>query len=71
MSKLIHIEGMHCEHCVRSVTKALSAVPGVEKVDVNLTFKAASVQCAPSVTDEQLKQAVVDDGFEVTSIETA
>lgn len=71
MVKLVHINGMHCEHCQKSVTKALSAVAGVSKVDVSLEFKTARVECADSVTDAQLTQAVVDDGFEVTSIDNA
>jgi len=41
---LLPVSGMHCASCVEHVEKALGAVPGVERVDVNLaTGKAAVV----------------------------
>ena len=39
----ISVEGMMCEHCKARVEKALSAVPGVKKVKVNLAAKTATV----------------------------
>lgn len=31
-----HLTGMHCEHCIESVRRALQKVPGVRKAEVRL-----------------------------------
>ena len=38
------VEGMHCGGCVKSVTGAVSRLPGVRRVDVSLERKAATVE---------------------------
>ena len=71
MEKIIKIEGMSCQHCVKSVTKALNAVAGCSVVEVSLENKCARVSVDQSVTDEALSQAVTEDGFEVLGVEQA
>ena len=68
MTKTISIEGMSCGHCTGSVEKALRAIPGVQHVNVDLASKTATVEQDGSVSDEALKKAVTDTGFEVTGI---
>jgi copper chaperone len=44
----LNVEGMNCMHCVKAVTKALAAVPGVTEVrEVNLETKQALVDGSP------------------------
>lgn len=62
------IEGMMCAHCQAAVTKALNAVEGVTKTDVSLEDKAAYVEAGGDVSEDALKKAVVDAGYEVTEI---
>lgn len=69
MQKVIHIEGMHCGHCSKSVTDALSALPGVEHVVVSLEDKQATIDVADTVADDMLKAVVEAAGFSVTKIE--
>ena len=69
MSKRINVEGMMCQHCVKHVHDALQNVPGVKSVDVSLEEKRALVECDGSVSDDALRAAVVDEGYEVTGIE--
>lgn len=38
------VEGMHCQGCVKSVTGAITRVPGVARVDVSLERKTATVE---------------------------
>ena len=71
MEKIIKIEGMSCQHCVKSVTKALNAVAGCSVVEVSLENKCARVSVDQSVTDEALSKAVTEDGFEVLGVEQA
>ena len=70
MEKVIHIEGMHCGHCVKSVTEALKMLPGVEDVVVSLEKKTADVKVADSLTDDMLKAVVAGAGFKATDVVT-
>ncbi len=68
MTKTIHIEGMSCMHCSARVEKALNALEGVE-AKVDLEKKQASVTLTGSVSDQALKQAVEDAGYDVVGID--
>jgi copper chaperone len=60
----LQIEGMHCDGCVKSVTRVLSAVPGVRGVDVALAAGRASIRYDPSRTGaDELRRAVESAGF--------
>ena len=67
MTKTMKIEGMMCPHCSGRVEKALNALEGVE-AKVNLEAGTAEVTLTADVSDEALTKAVVDAGYEVTSI---
>ncbi len=69
MKKILTVNGMQCEHCKASVEKALSQVEGVSSAKVDLNKKTATVVLGGSVSDEALKNAVAQAGFEVVSIE--
>lgn len=68
MKKVMTIEGMRCGHCTANVEKALCALSGVSDVQVELSAGTASLEAADGVTDEALKKAVDDLGFQVTAI---
>lgn len=68
MNKTIQIEGMTCEHCAGRVEKALNAIEGVS-AKVNLQAKTAEVNMQAPVTDDVLKKAVEDAGYEVKAIQ--
>jgi len=61
MAITLSITGMTCDHCVRSVTKTLQAVAGVEKVAVSLDTGHARVDgnASPGV----LIQAIEEEGY--------
>ena len=60
------IEGMTCSHCVKSVTTAVSALPGVESVEIELVPDGRStltVTGDANVSDDALSEAVVGAGY--------
>src|SRR3569623_1803998 len=60
------IEGMTCQHCVRSVQTALEGVPGVRSAAVDLDGKKATVELeSDKVNREKLVEAVVQSGYRV------
>jgi copper ion binding protein len=65
MKTTLQIEGMSCEHCVKHVTEALKTLGGVKSVKVSLKGKTAEVDHGEEVSQEALKAAVVEAGYEV------
>ena len=68
MEKKLGIEGMMCNHCKAHVEKALSALDGVTSAAADVEGKCAVVTLSHDVTDEALKKAVEDAGYQVTSV---
>ncbi|NPV88411.1 heavy-metal-associated domain-containing protein [Coprothermobacteraceae bacterium] len=69
MKRTITIEGMSCNHCVMRVRSALMSIPGVTRVEVSLQDGIATIEASEPITDAQLRQAVEEAGYKVTSIE--
>jgi copper ion binding protein len=65
MKTTLKIEGMSCEHCVKHVTEALKALPGVKSAKVKLREKSAVVDHEEGLTLERMKSAVTEAGYEV------
>lgn len=63
MKHEFHIEGMACQHCRATVTKALSSLIGVESVNVDLPTGIATV--IGNVSLDDIKDAVYKAGFAV------
>ena len=60
----LKVEGMDCQGCVQSVTRMLSGVPGVDRVDVSLEQARALVTYDPAKSGpEQLKRAIERAGY--------
>ena len=56
---------MHCQGCVGSVTRAVSKVPGVKRVEVSLERKSADVEFDSAATSpEAIVAAIEDAGFD-------
>ncbi len=62
----IKIQGMSCQHCVMSVTKALGALPGVKNLKVDLVKGEATFENTQKVAQEEIRRAVEDAGYTVT-----
>ena len=62
----IKIEGMTCASCVGRVERVLAAVPGVDKVSVNLATESARVESSAPLDVAVLVQAVDKAGYQAT-----
>ena len=56
---------MTCGHCVSAVTEEVSAIDGVESVEVDLATGAVVVQASVDPTREQMGVAVDEAGYAV------
>lgn len=65
-TETITVKGMTCDGCVKSVTKALKNVGGVEDAKVDLQGQSATITFDDGVTSvTALKEAVEDAGYDV------
>ncbi|RDE22836.1 heavy metal translocating P-type ATPase [Motiliproteus coralliicola] len=61
------LSGLTCAACVSSVQKALDAVPGVDRAEINFANRTAQVM--GSVTDAALIDAVIEAGYGAEAIQ--
>ena len=60
------VNGLNCGGCVSTLTKKLTAVEGVESVDVDLTSggtSLVSVSYGGPLDSEKLRQALITAGY--------
>ena len=67
MTKVIRIDGMHCEHCYTRVSNALNSIDGISAI-VKGKKGIAIVKMEKTYSDEELEQAITDIGYGVVSI---
>ncbi|HUX79208.1 MAG TPA: heavy metal translocating P-type ATPase [Alphaproteobacteria bacterium] len=68
--KVVNVQGMTCEHCVKHVTKALEKLPSIEQVKVSLENSQASFNYSPSqVTLANIRTAIEDAGYSMENAE--
>ena len=62
----LKVKGMTCGHCAQTVSKAVEAVPAVQRAVVDLSAGEVAVEGA---ADEQaVRQAIEDAGYEVQGL---
>lgn len=66
--KTIKIEGMSCNHCKMTVEKTLNSIEGIKNAVVNLEEKTATFECEKEISEEIIKTAIEEAGFEVKEV---
>ena len=65
---ILEIGGMSCQHCVKTVTDALTTLEAVQRVKVNLRKGEATVRFdASRITDTNLVKAITEVGFKAVT----
>lgn len=57
------VTGMTCSHCERSVTQEVSALPGVESVEVSAATGLLKVSASVELDDAEVLAAVDEAGY--------
>jgi copper chaperone CopZ len=68
METVYVVKGMTCGHCAGSVTQELSALPGVEGVDVALDTGKVTVKSEAALQEAQVREAVDEAGYELVGV---
>lgn len=61
------IDGMMCQHCVRTVTKTLESLSGVTAVHVDLDSKSATVASSSVIPADDFKKVITTAGYTLLS----
>ncbi|GAA0105269.1 hypothetical protein UT300013_18930 [Paraclostridium sordellii] len=70
MRKKLLVDGMSCMNCVRHLKDALEEdINGVKVIDISLDNKYAIIDTDENVTDDMLKDVIIDLGYELKGIE--
>lgn len=64
MTTILNVDGMSCEHCVKTITKGLGLIDGVSDVKVNLSDKTVTVT-HNNLDIEILKTEIEDMGYDL------
>jgi copper chaperone len=65
----LKVDGMTCQHCVRSVREALEGREGVRSADVDLAGGRAIVEYDEGrVTPRELAGVVAEEGYEAEEV---
>ncbi len=67
LEKTFKVEGMTCDHCVKTVKNALLAVEGVSEVEVSLSSGIVKIKVEREIPFEKIKKAIEEWGYKVVS----
>ena len=68
MQTVINVSGMTCGHCVAAVTEELTALEGVQAVDVDLVAGGVSpvtVTAERELSPSEVQEAVEEAGYSI------
>ncbi|MEI7768647.1 MAG: heavy-metal-associated domain-containing protein [Chloroflexales bacterium] len=61
------VPGVSCQHCVNAVNKEVSALSGVQKVEVDLSTKVVTVEHGDQVAPAAIIAAIQEAGYDEVS----
>lgn len=67
---VVTLKGLVCSFCAQGIKKTFSREEGVEKVDVDLDTKVATITTAKddALSDSKIRELMTDSGYEVVEI---
>ena len=57
------VDGMTCDHCRHAVTAEVSAIPGIQTVDVDVTGGTLTIYADQPIDRAQIASAVDEAGY--------
>ena len=69
-TSILNVPDISCGHCQATITGALSPLPGVDSVNVDIPAKTVTVQYDPAVVGlDRMKEALAEEDYPVESVE--
>ena len=68
-TSILNVPDISCGHCQATITNALSPLPGVDSVSVDIPTRTVTVQYDPAVVGlDQVKEVLADEDHPVESV---
>ena len=64
ITERFQVPEVSCQHCVSAITKEVSAIPGVQQVQVALDSKVVTVAHSEQVSTAVIVAAINEAGYE-------
>ena len=69
---VLNVPDISCEHCVRTITEALTPMEGVRSVNVDIPTKRVRVEYDVGTADvERMKEVLQEEDYPVASVGAA
>ena len=69
-TSVLNVPDISCGHCQATITKALSPLPGVQAVNVDIPTRKVTVEYDPAVVQvDQMKDVLAEEDYPVESTE--
>lgn len=69
-TSVLNVPDISCGHCQATITKALSPLPGVQSVDIDIPTRKVTVEYDPSVVQvDTMKDVLAEEDYPVESTE--
>jgi copper chaperone len=65
MVSILKVKGMSCQHCVMSVTKALTQLEGIRNVQVDLAKGEVRFDNTKEIASNRIEKVITDAGYEI------
>ena len=67
-TSVLNVPDISCGHCQATITKALTPLPGVQSVDVDIPTRKVTVEYDPSVVQvDTMKDVLAEEDYPVES----
>lgn len=64
ITEQFQVPAISCQHCVNAITQEVSALPGVQQVQVSLDSKIVTVAHGDTVTAAAIVAAINEAGYD-------
>ena len=64
--KIVRIENINCEHCVRSIESDLGEFPGVLRVEASVETREVRVQWAEPASWDEIESLLIEINYPPT-----
>jgi len=64
ITEQFQVPGVSCQHCINAITSEVTAIPGVQNVEVALDSKVVTVAHAEQVSADQIVAAIIEAGYD-------
>ena len=63
----LKIKGMMCMHCQKHASDALNGMEKVKHAEVDLENETATVEALEPIAEQEFKDVIAEEGYEVVS----